>query len=37
MQIVPEGVDLEFEIWAINRDIGFIYERQEAEIAKARN
>jgi len=32
MQIVPEGVGLEFEVWAINRDIGFIYEGQEAEI-----
>ena len=32
MQVVPEGVGLQFEVWAINRDIGFIYEGQEAEI-----
>ena len=32
MQVVPDGVGLEFEVWAINRDIGFIYEGQTAEI-----
>ena len=32
MQIVPEEGGLQFEVWAINRDIGFIYEEQEAEI-----
>jgi len=37
MQIVPGGVGLEFEVWEINRDIGFIYDEQEAEIAKACN
>ena len=32
MQVVPDGCGVRFEVWAINRDIGFIYERQEAEI-----
>jgi hemolysin D len=32
MQVVPAGGRLQFEVWAINRDIGFIYDRQEAEI-----
>jgi hemolysin D len=32
MQVVPDGEGIQFEVWAINRDIGFIYERQEAEI-----
>lgn len=30
--IVPDGVDLEFEVWADNKDIGFIKEGQEAEV-----
>lgn len=32
MMIVPDGTDLEFEVWADNKDIGFIKEGQEAEI-----
>ena len=32
MQIVPEGVSLEFEVYADNKDIGFIKLNQEAEI-----
>jgi len=32
MQVVPEGDGILFEVWALNRDIGFIYEGQEAEI-----
>ncbi len=32
MQIVPQGGNLQFEVWAINRDIGFLYESQKAEI-----
>lgn len=32
MLVVPEGGDLQFEVWANNRDIGFIHNRQEAEI-----
>lgn len=32
MLVVPEGGKLQFEVWAINRDIGFIYDKQEAEI-----
>ena len=30
--IVPDGVELEFEVWADNKDIGFIREGQEAEV-----
>lgn len=30
--IVPNGEKLNFEVWAENRDIGFIYEGQKAEI-----
>ena len=32
MLVVPEGGKLQFEVWAINRDIGFLYEGQTAEI-----
>jgi hemolysin D len=32
MQVVPEGGKLQFEVWALNRDIGFIYDNQAAEI-----
>ena len=32
MVIVPDGVELEFEVWAENKDIGFIKEGQEAEV-----
>ena len=32
MMIVPDGGTLQFEVWAQNRDIGFIYEGQKAEI-----
>jgi len=32
MQVVPDGEGVQFEVWAINRDIGFIYETQDAEI-----
>jgi hemolysin D len=32
MQVVPEGEGLKFEVWAINRDIGFIHGNQDAEI-----
>jgi hemolysin D len=32
MQIVPDGGKLQFEVWAINRDIGFIYDQQDAEV-----
>ena len=30
--VVPDGGKLKFEVWAINRDIGFIFEGQKAEI-----
>ncbi|MDR1510553.1 MAG: HlyD family type I secretion periplasmic adaptor subunit [Synergistaceae bacterium] len=32
MLIVPEGEKIEFEVWLENRDIGFVYAGQEAEI-----
>jgi hemolysin D len=32
MLVVPEGGKLQFEVWAINRDIGFIHNDQESEI-----
>ena len=32
MIIVPDGVELELEVWADNKDIGFIKEGQEAEV-----
>jgi hemolysin D len=32
MLVVPEGGKLQFEVWANNRDIGFIHGEQEAEI-----
>lgn len=32
MVIVPDGAELEFEVWADNKDIGFIKEDQEAEV-----
>jgi hemolysin D len=32
MLVVPEGGKLQFEVWALNRDIGFIHNDQEAEI-----
>jgi hemolysin D len=32
MLVVPSGGKLQFETWAINRDIGFIHDNQEAEI-----
>lgn len=32
LAIVPDGVALEFEVWADNKDIGFIREGQEAEV-----
>ena len=32
LMVVPDGVDLEFEVWADNKDIGFIKEGQEAEV-----
>lgn len=32
LMIVPDGVDLELEVWADNKDIGFIREGQEAEV-----
>ena len=35
MVIVPDGVELEFEVWAENKDIGFITEGQEAEVKVA--
>lgn len=34
--IVPDGVELELEVWADNKDIGFIKEGQEAEVKVAR-
>ncbi len=33
--IVPDGVELELEVWADNKDIGFIKEGQEAEVKVA--
>ena len=35
MVIVPDGVELEFEVWAENKDTGFIKEGQEAEVKVA--
>lgn len=32
LAIVPDGVELELEVWADNKDIGFIKEGQEAEV-----
>lgn len=32
MLVVPEGLGVEFEVWADNRDIGFIHAGQDAEI-----
>lgn len=32
MLIVPEGAQMEIEAWVANKDIGFIYEGQDAEI-----
>ncbi|MCE5284287.1 MAG: HlyD family type I secretion periplasmic adaptor subunit [Pelosinus sp.] len=32
MLIVPEGTDMEFEVWVNNQDIGFVHEEQKAEI-----
>ena len=32
MLIVPDGGNIEFEVWLENRDIGFVYAGQEAEI-----
>lgn len=32
MMIVPDGGDIELEVWADNKDIGFIHEGQEAEV-----
>jgi hemolysin D len=32
MLIVPEGGNIEFEVWLENRDIGFVYAGQSAEI-----
>lgn len=32
MMIVPDGATLEFEVWADNKDIGFIHRGQEAEV-----
>ena len=32
LMIVPDGVELELEVWADNKDIGFIKEGQEAEV-----
>ena len=32
MMIVPDDVSLEFEVWADNKDIGFIKTGQEAEV-----
>lgn len=32
MMIVPDDVPMEFEVWADNKDIGFIKEGQEAEV-----
>lgn len=35
LMIVPDDVELEFEVWADNKDIGFIKEGQEAEVKVA--
>ncbi|KYZ77504.1 hypothetical protein AXX12_05195 [Anaerosporomusa subterranea] len=32
MLIVPEGAKMEIEAWVANKDIGFIYEGQDAEV-----
>lgn len=32
LMIVPDNVELEFEVWADNKDIGFIKDGQEAEV-----
>jgi HlyD family type I secretion membrane fusion protein len=32
MMIVPSDAELEFEVWADNKDIGFLHEGQEAEV-----
>ena len=32
MMIVPEDAELEFEVWADNKDIGFIKQNQQAEV-----
>jgi hemolysin D len=32
LQVVPDTGKLQFEVWAMNRDIGFIYEGQSSEI-----
>lgn len=32
MLIVPEGAQMEIEAWVANKDIGFLYEGQDAEI-----
>jgi hemolysin D len=32
MLVVPDEESLQFEVWAINRDIGFIHDGQDAEI-----
>ena len=32
MMLVPKDADLEFEVWADNKDIGFLHEGQTAEI-----
>ena len=32
MLIVPEGGRIEFEVWLENRDIGFVYAGQDAEV-----
>lgn len=32
LMVVPDGVDMELEVWADNKDIGFIKEGQDAEV-----
>ena len=32
LMVVPDGADLEFEVWADNKDIGFLRQGQEAEV-----
>jgi hemolysin D len=32
MQVVPKDGGLQFEVWCLNRDIGFLHEGQRAEI-----
>lgn len=32
MLVVPDGAQMEVEVWVANKDIGFLYEGQEAEI-----